>query len=776
MKIKTALKLVIVLSLLVSASIGSWVYSLYQAYAEMKDDAYITQKLSNVIQRINSTSSEYLLYYQERASIQWKSAHLELGEVLTDPEINHAAQFVELDKVIDSHERLQTLFEQLEKINGGDDTAIVMRQRKALASQLLTSLQVMSQVTSELVSDVELKRKDIERKLSWLSFVIFIAFVVILIFSWILIAYRIVIPVNNLKNYIVNIDANNLAERYEVKRNDEVGELVTSFNRMAENLLNTTVSKQKLTNEIEERKRSEEELIKQTNLNKSVLENTGNVVVVLDRDGNFIKFNHAAEQVTGYSRYELLYKPVWDFVIPEEQQPGVKKVFENLKDGNIDIAGNYENHWVTKNGDYRLFDWHNDVIKNAENEVKYIVAIGHDITDKRKDEAEKQRMQRELEQSHKMDALGQLTGGIAHDFNNMLGVILGYAELAVNKAKDNNDLSIQNYLEQVITASNRAKELIAKMLTFSRADKSASQVVSIELLLDESIDLMKSILPSTIKLEKKMQKNLPMIAINPTQFQQVIMNLMINAKDAMDGVGILNISTALYYSRGNECSSCHQKIEGEWVEVIIKDNGSGMTDEVKERIFDPFFTTKNIGEGTGMGLSVIHGIVKGHGGHIIVKSTEGVGTSFHLLLPFITSGEKHIADNTNFETESIKGSAQRILIIDDETSLVDFQYELLNANGYICTKMYDSSEALELYLSSPGSFDLILTDQTMPGVTGLEIIDLIRSKGLTTPVIIETGYSDKIKEKYLDTNNVTLLKKPVKSKELLYQIAKILTQ
>ena len=777
MKIKTLLTTAVILSVIILISVGSWVYSLNKAYSEMKDDTYIAQKISSAIFRINTLSSEYLLYYQDRVSHQWKNAHSELGNIFTDAEIYHVSAFVDLYKVIQSHERLQTLFVQLEEINNTKITPLSVQRRKALGSQMLTIMQILLQASTELVNAVEVKRKKVEQQILWLALIIFIVFIVTLLLSWLVIANRIILPVNNLKNYIVNVDASNLDEKYIFNRKDEVGELIESFNRMAGKLFKTTVSKQKLMDEIDERKRSEEELIRQTNLSKSILENTGNVIVVLDREGNFIKFNRAAEDVTGYSRYEVLYKPVWDYVIPQEQKAGVKNVFKNLKDGKVDMAGNYENHWKTRSGDYRLFDWHNDVLRDAENEVKYIVAVGHDITDKRKDELEKQRMQRELEQAQKMEALGQLTGGVAHDFNNMLGIILGYSELAINKVTGSNDSAIKNYLEQVITASNRAKELIAKMLTFSRIDDSVSETVNPDALLTESIDLMKSILPSSIKLEVEIENNLPMIVINPVQFQQVIMNLMVNAKDAMDGIGIINIRASLYHSSGDECSSCHQKVKGDWVEIQVEDSGCGIPDDIHGKIFEPFFTTKEVGEGTGMGLSMIHGIVKANGGHIIIKSTVGMGTSFHLLFPLsVSSPGVTAAEHVLPDIDITKGEGKRILIVDDQESLVDLQYDLLSNAGYVCSKKYNSQKALELYLSSPDSFDLIITDQTMPDLTGLELISAIRQKGLNIPIIIETGYSDKIKDAGLDISNVTLLKKPVSSKELLSCIAKIFSE
>ena len=373
-----------------------------------------------------------------------------------------------------------------------------------------------------------------------------------------------------------------------------------------------------------------------------------------------------------------------------------------------------------------------------------------------------------------MEALGKLTGGIAHDFNNMLGIIIGYTDLAMYKAEHENDSPFHGYLEQIKTASTRAKDLIAKMMSFSRVDQAASHSLQLTPLLDENILLMTSILPSTIKLEVSKEKNINNIMMDPVQFQQILMNLILNAKDAMDGVGKINVSLANYISFDEECSSCHKKITGNWVEVVVSDNGSGMSKEVKERIFDPFFTTKSLGQGTGMGLSVLHGVVKGHSGHIIVESILGKGTRFRLLFPAI-DGEENFSSMENENTEnSIHGSGQRILIVDDQVSLADIEYDLLTSYGYNCTKKYDSEEALNLFLSDPSAFDLIVTDQTMPNLTGLELIDNIRKNNIDIPIIIATGYSEKIKDNKLDIKNVTLLFKPIETKTLLANVARIL--
>jgi len=777
MKIKTILKLGVLVTLLILLVLGLWVVSISKSYEDTKKDAEISKLVNSTVFKSTILSSDYLLYYQKRAAQQWKSTYLQLSKILTDPEINHLNELVDLKSLRKAHVRSFKLFERIEKSKKKElenPTQLLIEQRKALSEKLLSTSQLMSLKARQLAEAIEVKRDEIEEQLFYLTVITFFVFLITLVVSWYIIACRIVQPVEALKNYITNIDGKNLDEKYDVVRNDEVGLLINAFNNMAQNLFNTTVSKEKLEKEIKEKEKSQKELTNQQKLNASVLEGAGNIIIILDIEGNVIQFNHSAEKLTGFSREELIGKPIWDFVIPKEEYEDVKEVFDALKGGDTAYADNHENHWVTKDGEYRLIEWHNSIIRDENKDVTHIVAIGYDITGKRFDEIEKQRIQRELNQSRKMEALGKLTGGIAHDFNNMLGIIIGYTDLALHKSEKNNDSDFTSYLEQIKTASNRAKDLIAKMLSFSRVDQAASHALQLAPLLDENILLVNSILPSTIKLEVSKQDNVQNIMMDPVQFQQILMNLIINAKDAMDGVGKINISLANYNSSDEECTSCHQKITGNWVEIVVADNGSGMSKEVEERIFDPFFTTKALGQGTGMGLSVLHGIVKGHNGHIIVESTLGKGTRFRLLFPAIAGEAKSLSNNVEEDENHIHGNGQRILIIDDQVSLADIEYDLLTSYGYKCTKKYDSEEALNLFLSDSDAFDLIITDQTMPNLTGLELISCIRKNEINIPIIIVTGYSDKIKDNKLDIKNVTLLLKPVETNKLLANVARVL--
>lgn len=774
MKIKTLLQFGIILSCALLIVLGMWVYSINKNYNETNKDTELAQNISDDILYLNTLTSDYLIYYQERAYLQWKKIHERLSKKLESNRIDNVSGFVDLNVLIKTNNRAYKLFERLHKVKTNTNNLLLnIEQNKALTSQLLTTTQLMSVTTKKLIDSVRLKRTKVEQQLYWLALVIFVVFVLTLITIWLTLAYRVVVPVRLLKEHISKIYSGNLNEKFILENNDEIGDLAESFNILTGKLFTTTVSKEKLIKEIEEKKQTKVELNKQQILNETVLEGAGNLIVILDLNGYFVRFNQAAEKLTGYSREELIGKEIWEFVIPEEEREKVKNVFNSLKEGNLSVAGNHENNWVTKSGEYKLLDWHNTVVRN-DDEITHVVAIGYDITEKRFNEVEKQRIQRELSQTRKMEALGKLTGGIAHDFNNMLGIIIGYTDLAMYKAEHENDSPFHGYLEQIKTASTRAKDLIAKMMSFSRVDQAASHSLQLTPLLDENILLMTSILPSTIKLEVSKEKNINNIMMDPVQFQQILMNLILNAKDAMDGVGKINVSLANYISFDEECSSCHKKITGNWVEVVVSDNGSGMSKEVKERIFDPFFTTKSLGQGTGMGLSVLHGVVKGHSGHIIVESILGKGTRFRLLFPAI-DGEENFSSMENENTEnSIHGSGQRILIVDDQVSLADIEYDLLTSYGYNCTKKYDSEEALNLFLSDPSAFDLIVTDQTMPNLTGLELIDNIRKNNIDIPIIIATGYSEKIKDNKLDIKNVTLLFKPVETKTLLANVARIL--
>lgn len=396
-----------------------------------------------------------------------------------------------------------------------------------------------------------------------------------------------------------------------------------------------------------------------------------------------------------------------------------------------------------------------------------------DITNKLKKEAERNRLEKELTQARKMEALGQLTGGIAHDFNNMLGVIMGYTELSKDKIANNDNNKVPGYLEQILSASNRAKELISSMMLFSRSGENDAAAVDISPLVREDIKMLRSIIPTSVDITSKIEESLPAVMIEAVKLQQLIMNLCINARDAMEGKGSLSIQLKLQKNMNKNCLVCYKQITGDWVELSVSDTGSGMSKNIVQHLFEPFFTTKEKGKGTGMGMAVVHGIIQDLNGHILIDTKIGEGSTIRILFQPAQNQNIIIEVNKNIPS-SDKNLEGRILIVDDEESLSDLLGDMLGSIGYKCTSFSSSIEALVAFKQSPEDFDLIVSDQTMPKLTGLEMITAMREIRSDIPAIIATGFSSSINESLAKENNIQLLKKPLTKGLLIETVNKIL--
>ncbi len=526
--------------------------------------------------------------------------------------------------------------------------------------------------------------------------------------------------------------------------------------------------------DISERRQTENTLRSQRDFTDTVVEVAGNVIVVLDLNGCFFRFNHAAEELTGYDRAEVLGKPVWDYVIPEDQREGVKSVFENLRKGNVDIAGHYENDWLLRDGTRRTLSWRNSVLRNNKGEITHIVALGYDISDRRAAEEQKDRLQRELNQARKMEALGQLTGGIAHDFNNMLGIITGYTDLALDLIVESGNPDLQKYLDNISQATQRASTLVKQMMVFSRGGRNVSEVVDLGSILEESMSMLRSVIPSSIHIQIDIEPGLPRVNMDVVQMQQILVNLCLNAKDAMGGEGSLDIHLGWLRNTNRECQACHQQVMGDWLELSVGDNGTGMSADILERIFEPFFTTKEVGQGTGMGLSMVHTIVDNHSGHIYIDTQEGRGTVFRLLFPPLQEcdvSERYDDDIRHAGEQRYQGQGEIILLVDDEAALVNFVDEMLRQSGYLCKPFTSSREALEYYKTHVDDVDVLITDQTMPELTGIDLINAIREVREDLPVILATGYSDRVSRRDAEAQGIVYVSKPFTSRDLLSNIA-----
>lgn len=405
------------------------------------------------------------------------------------------------------------------------------------------------------------------------------------------------------------------------------------------------------------------------------------------------------------------------------------------------------------------------------------VSLLREVEERKLAEKQQEKLLKQLQQSQKMEAIGQLTGGIAHDFNNMLASIMGYTSLAQERFKKLNP-KLEEYLGEILAASERARDLIAQMLAFSRGSASKPQALQIRPIVKEAIKMLQSTMPSSIDVEVNIGQSLPKIKMDPVKMHQIIMNLCINARDAMDNHGEIHVTIQeVSFVRGVNCSSCVELIEGEYIELQVKDSGMGIDANHLLRVFDPFFTTKEVGKGTGMGLSMVHGIVHEHDGHIVVESTPDVGTVFRLFFPVIQDEEMQppliMKDmDTTGAIQQLKGS---ILIVDDEVSVGKYLKELLVMEGFEVDVRSSSQDALELFNKEPGKYDVIITDQMMPGLTGMELVRAILDCRPDMPIIMCSGYDKALsKDRVLKSGVRKFFNKPVDSQLLISEILDII--
>jgi PAS domain S-box-containing protein len=394
------------------------------------------------------------------------------------------------------------------------------------------------------------------------------------------------------------------------------------------------------------------------------------------------------------------------------------------------------------------------------------VEIAEDIT-------ERLSMEEQLRQAQKMESLGTLAGGIAHDFNNILSAILGYAELALAEAAG--DAQLGEYLRGIHKAGDRATDLVRQILTFSRRGTTELKPLKIDLIIKEALKLLRSTLPSTISIVQRVSPDLDAILADPTQIHQIIMNLCTNASHAMTPAGGRLTVTLEQKELGTDFFRRFVDAQpGSYLQLCVSDTGCGMTPEIMAAIFDPYFTTKDLGEGTGLGLAVVHGIVKEYGGDIRVRSKPGQGTTFELYFPTIqeTSTRPH-AD----KAPHLPGGNEHILVVDDEPSILKVTEQLLRKLGYRVTTAPDGKPALERFSNDPSAFDLVITDITMPHMTGDRLAKAILELRPDIPVILCTGYSRLIDEAQAESIGIAaLMIKPVGKTALAVELRRLLDQ
>ena len=519
---------------------------------------------------------------------------------------------------------------------------------------------------------------------------------------------------------------------------------------------------EELERRVEERtaelKQREEMLRLAGEYSRSLLEANIDPLVTIDREGRISDVNTATELVTGYPRETLIGTDFADyFTDPEKARAGYLLVFQE------GLVRDYELEIRHREGRVTPVLYNASVYRDGAGSVAGVFAAARDITEQRQ-------LEDHIRQAHKMEAIGTLAGGIAHDFNNILASILGFTEMAIEDSPDR-PLVVKN-LENVLKSSIRARDLVKQILAFSRKSENTRSPIHIKPLVKETVHFLRASIPTTIEITQSITAASDTILASPVEVQQILMNLGTNAAFAMhDGGGILNISL-LNANIGADSTSIDQDLSpGEYILLSVEDTGTGMKPEVMKRVFEPFFTTKGVGQGTGMGLAVVYGLAKSLGGAVTVESELGKGSTFHVYLPTIML-EKQATPSK--ENRSPRGH-ERILFVDDEEMLTEQNAERLKNLGYDVVATTDSREALRIFEAEPDRFDLIVTDYTMPHLTGIDLAGKLLKLRPDLPVILCTGYSDAVSSKTaLKTGVKEFLMKPLTKQEMAEAIRRVL--
>ena len=410
-------------------------------------------------------------------------------------------------------------------------------------------------------------------------------------------------------------------------------------------------------------------------------------------------------------------------------------------------------------------------IRDARGRPLRMAGSIENIDERKHSETERQRLETQLRQAQKLEAIGTLAGGIAHDFNNILGSILGYGELARTGAEP--DSALARYLDGVLNAGQRAKALVERILAFSRSGMGERVPVHVQSVVAEALDLLLPSLPSGITLTRTLEAGDTAVLGDATQIHQVVMNLCTNAMHAMQDGGALAVSLTLRRIETAQTLTTGELPAGDYLCLVVRDNGQGIEPEAVDRIFDPFFTTKRVGVGTGLGLSLVHGIVSDLGGGIDVVSARDAGSTFIVWMPW--SGR--VAAVTDIEASLPYGDGQRILLVDDEVALVHLGEEMLAALGYEAAGYTSSVEALAAFAAEPQRFDAVLSDETMPQLSGSQMAVQIRKIRPEIPIVLMSGYvGPNIAALARQSKVDELLPKPLVSRDIAKALARVFAQ
>ena len=491
------------------------------------------------------------------------------------------------------------------------------------------------------------------------------------------------------------------------------------------------------------------------------LRNVSECLSVFDLKGNIIFVNESFINTYGYSKKELIGQSINKLHPSTNPRQIFKPIIEKT------LTENWEGELkaARKNGEAFTIYIRTSAVRDEEGAPIVIVSVARDIT-------EKKQLENQLRQSQKMEAIGQLAGGIAHDFNNLLTVIEGYTELLFSNISDNDPA--QNFVRQIKKAADRATALTGQLLAFSRRQILQPKTIDMNVLVGEMSILLKRLIGEDIEFTTLLSPDIGSIKADRSHMEQVLMNLAVNARDAMPDGGVLTVETRAVTLDSAPYEQHQSGIrKGSYVLLSISDTGVGMDDETRERVFEPFFTTKEKSKGTGLGLATVYGIVKQSGGHILLDSELGKGTTFKIYLPMIKSKATH-KEQPEKEATNMHGT-ETLLVVEDEFMVRELVCDTLRTAGYTILEASNGKQAIEIFLKNETKIDMILTDVIMPEMSGRKMIETISQTHPTVLALYMSGYTDDaiIKHGVLDPG-MAYIQKPFSPKALIAKVKEVL--
>jgi PAS domain S-box-containing protein len=464
-------------------------------------------------------------------------------------------------------------------------------------------------------------------------------------------------------------------------------------------------------------------------------ENAADLIAVVDMAGNRLYNSPSYEKILGYSLEELRTTPALEQIHPDDRAQVIEASEEAKRTG---LGRRLEYRMRHKNGTWRMLESTASAVRNAKGETERLVIVNRDITERKQAEKELQEREQQLRQAVKMEAVGRLSGGIAHDFNNLLSVIIGYAD-ELNESKSDGD-KLRRNAEQIKKAGQRAASLTRQLLAFSRQQVLQPRVLDLNSVVADLAKMLRRLIGADIELTLTLDPEVGSVKADPSQIDQVLMNLVVNARDAMPEGGQITIETSNTELTQGQAAKMPYVQPGPYVQLTVTDTGIGMDAETMAHIFEPFFTTKEKGQGTGLGLATVYGIIKQSGGYIWVFSEPGRGTSFKIFLPRVMDA----APAVSAKTQPAKGrrALSTVLLVEDEDSLRELIAELLARDGYHVLAASNGAQAVETARSFQGPIHLLLTDIVLPGISGTAVAKHLAASRPEMKILYMSGYSE----------------------------------